>query len=195
MKSYDEKSLIEKNYIYFPLHKEPELAINFQAYGFHSQFETIKKLSVIIPFDYKLLIKEHRGTWGRRKTKFYTFLNNLPNVEFISPFDDQYKYIKNANLIITDNGSTGWEGILLKKRVICLFKNFYNSNKLCITVNDYHELNSKIIRTLQSKESEVADEKILKFIIAEYRSTFDEMEKKSDEKFYIALNKFKKINQ
>ena len=71
---------------------------------------------MIIPFGYTLLIKEHRGTWGRRKTEFYTFLNNLPNVEFISPFDDQYKYIKNANLIITDNGSTGWEGILLKKK-------------------------------------------------------------------------------
>tara|TARA_X000000950_G_scaffold286150_1_gene394183 strand:+ start:1356 stop:2825 length:1470 start_codon:yes stop_codon:yes gene_type:complete len=195
MKNYDEKSLIEKNYIYFPLHKEPELAINFQAYGFHSQFETIKKLSVIIPFDYTLLIKEHRGTWGRRKTKFYTFLNNLPNVEFISPFDDQYKYIKNANLIITDNGSTGWEGILLKKKVICLFKNFYNFNKLCITVNDYHELNSKIIRTLESKESEISDEKIIDFIIAEYRSTFNEMEKKLDEKFYIALKKLKGAHQ
>ncbi len=192
MKSFDEKSLKEKNYIYFPLHKEPELAINFQAYGFHSQFETIKKLSVIIPFGYKLLIKEHRGTWGRRKTKFYAFLNNLPNVEFISPFDDQYKYIKNANLIVTDNGSTGWEGILLKKKVICLFKNFYN---LCKTVGDYHELNSNIIRTLESKESEVSDEQIIKFIIAEYRSTFNELEKKSDEMFYVALKKFKKVNQ
>ena len=71
----------------------------------------------------------------------------------------------------------------------------YNFNNLCKTVGDYHELNSNIIRTLESRESEVSDEQIIKFIIAEYRSTFNELEKKSDEMFYVALKKFKKVNQ
>ena len=37
--------------------------------------------------------------------------------------------------------------------------------------------------------------KIIKLIIAEFNSTFDEKDKKSDEKFFMALNKFNKINQ
>ena len=64
MEKFTEEQLKSMKYIYLPFHKEPEMAINVQAYPWHSQKETVKFLSTLLPHGYKLLVREHRGTWG-----------------------------------------------------------------------------------------------------------------------------------
>ena len=58
-KSYSAQELKGKKYIYYPLHKEPELALNFHAPHLSDQMELVKFISISIPGGYKLLIKEH----------------------------------------------------------------------------------------------------------------------------------------
>ena len=124
--AYSEKELKNLKYLYFPLHKEPELALNFLAPHLSNQLELIKFLSMSLPIGYKLFIKEHRLNQLRRPSFFFKKLANFYNVEIISPFDDQFKYIKNAKAIITNNGTSGWEGILLDIPVINLADSFYD---------------------------------------------------------------------
>ena len=79
-----------------------------------------------VPIGYKLFIKEHRFNHLRRSKDFYKKLNKFYNVEVISPHDNQFKYILNAKVVITDNGTSGWESILLNIPMINLCDTFYD---------------------------------------------------------------------
>ncbi len=128
------------------------MAINCQAYPWHNQKNTVKFLSTLLPRGYHLLVREHRGTSGRRPTGYLKSLNRYPGVVVIDPFDSQFKYIRNAGLIVTDNGSTGWEGLLLKRPVITLHENFYDAPGLANHVTDPAKLNEAIVRALRDPE-------------------------------------------
>ena len=51
---------------------------------------------------------------------FFKSIKKLGNVRLINPFDEQFKYIKNSDLVITDNGTWGWEALILKNLLINL---------------------------------------------------------------------------
>ena len=148
--TFDEAELAGMKYIYYPFHKEPELAINFQAYLWHDQRNTIKLLSSMLPRGVRLLVREHRRTWGRRPTRYLKVLIGYPGVTVIDPFDSQYKYIQHAGLIITDNGSSGWEGLIMGRPVIVLHENFYDVAGLARHIRDIDRLNSEILKVFRS---------------------------------------------
>ena len=72
----------------------------------------------------------------------------IPNVTLVNPFDPQFQYIQNADLVVTDNGSTGWEGILMKRRVLTLEKNFYEVLPQARKVDDPRILDSAVLAAL-----------------------------------------------
>ena len=103
---------------------------------------TIRLLASVLPFGYKLLVREHRLNLGRRRTQAYGELAQLPNVVLIDPFDSQFKYLKHASLVVTENGSSGWEGLLLQRRVLLLSDaTFYQGCGQGVTVSDPDRLN------------------------------------------------------
>jgi len=124
--SYSEKALSEFKYIYYPCHQDPELVLNVRAPFWHNQRNTIKMLSYNLPVGYKLLVREHCNNVGRRSAKYIKEIKSYPGVELVDAFDSQYKYIKNADLVVTVNGMSGFEGILLKRPVMTLDKTFYD---------------------------------------------------------------------
>lgn len=154
-KIFTEDELAKRRYVLIALHKEPELAINFQAPFWHSQKNLIAWLSVNLPCGYRLLVRDHRKNEGRRPMAFYRSLLAFPGVDLISPFDEQFKYIRNADLIVADNGSTGWEGLIFGKRVIAIADNFYRPTGLASDVSDPSRLGEAMLRRLG--ESEVTD--------------------------------------
>jgi hypothetical protein len=155
-RTFTEEELARQHYILIALHKEPELAINFQVPFWHSQKNLIAWLSINLPCGYRLLVRDNRKNEGRRPTSFYRDLLRYPGVDLISPFDAQFKYIRNADLIVADNGTTGWEGLLLGKRVVSIAHNFYAPTGLAEKVSDPSELGGVILRRLE--ELEVADQ-------------------------------------
>jgi hypothetical protein len=56
-------------------------------------------------------------------------------------------------LIITDNGTVGWEGLLLDKTVITLDRTFYETTELPINVSRASELDKHIIVALDGNNS------------------------------------------
>jgi hypothetical protein len=151
-KTFTEAELAAKRYIYLALHKEPELAINFQAPFWHSQKNLIAWLSMNLPCGYRLLVRDHRKNEGRRPMSFYRHIAAYPGVDLVSPLDSQFKYIRDADLIIADNGTTGWEGLVFGKRVVSLARNFYAPSGLATEVDDPSRLGEVIIRRLAEPE-------------------------------------------
>ena len=138
----------------------------------------------MLPSGMKLMVKEHRFNWGRRYVDYLLYLNGLPNVVLINPFDTQFKYINNAALVITDNGSTGWEGVLLKKKVLTLDTTFYNPVRLAKMVTEITHLDRHILESLHapSCQEEEYDRVLGLFIDATNESTLaiDEMHENLD---------------
>lgn len=147
--TFKENELATMRYAYLPLHKEPELMINFESPLWHDQRHAVKYVASMLPAGCRLLVKEHRFNWGRRYTKYLKFLTGIPNVTLIHPFDSQFKYIQNASLIVTDNGSSGWEGLILKKPVVTLEQTFYDSSGLAFTAPDPRVLDQVLLEALR----------------------------------------------
>lgn len=179
-------------YIYYPMHKEPELAINMLAPLWHNQKNTVAYLSALLPHGYKLLVREHRFNVGRRRTRYLKDLRGYPGVELVDPYDSQFKYIENADLIVTDNGSTGWEGILFDKPVITLARTFYDAPNLACRVRDPSRLGQTILRLLNTSRPErsAEDERRLGWLVdAELETTVPEDETSHDASIAIIVER------
>ncbi len=162
-------------YVYFPMHKEAELAQTLQATQWYDQRNTIRVLASLLPFGYRLLVREHRLNFGHRPTRFYRELAQLPNVVVIDPFDSQFKYLRHAALIVTENGSSGWEGLLLGRRVLVLADTFYDSAGLGMRATDPDRLNKAILDILATPEVDRAagrDDRLAATFDAEAETTF-----------------------
>jgi len=145
-RTFTEEELGSFHYVYYPLHKEPELMLNFSAPLWHDQGHAVKYLSSMLPAGCKLLAREHRFNWGRRYGAYLKRLASLPGVVLVDPFDSQFKYIRNAALVITDNGSTGWEALLLGRKVVTLEKTFYDGANLARQVEDPRLMDAFLLR-------------------------------------------------
>ena len=166
--------LREMRYLYVAMHKDPEQALNGQAPFWSNQYNTIALLCSLLPAGYKLLVREHRRNVGRRPTRFYQDLSRLPSVILVESFDDQFKYITNADLIVTENGSTGWEGLLLGRRVITLADNFYQAAGLAHRVRDPEQLPASVVEILQQsamKDANAYDQALGWILDAEWETT------------------------
>lgn len=171
-----EEELQNTKYIYIALHKEPEIVLNFRTPFWHNQLNTVKLLSSMLPAGYQLIVREHRGNWGCRPWTYLKKLSSLPGVRLVHSFDSQYKYITNADLIITDLGTTGFEGLIFKRPVITIEHIHYNITDLPHRTTDLPALDKHILKTLQAPPR-YADEEYEKrlgwFIDAEMDTTVD----------------------
>lgn len=150
-KRFSDDQLRDMRYVLLALHKDPELTLNFQAYVWASQYNTISTLCGSLPDGYKLLVREHRSNTGRRPTQYYKDLAPMPGLVFVDAFDDQFKYIRNADLIVTDNGSVGWEGVQLARPVITLADAYYDGASLTRRVRVHDEIAAHVLELATGK--------------------------------------------
>jgi hypothetical protein len=171
---YEAEELKRMRYVYIAMHKDPEQALNGQAPFWSNQYNTAALLSGALPAGYRLLVREHRRNTGRRPTAYYRNLSRLPSVVLIDAFDDQFKYISNADLIVTEDGSTGWEGMVLKRRVITLADNFYQGSGLGYRLRDPELLAQTMIDLLAQEpvsNADVYDQSLGWMLDAEWETT------------------------
>jgi hypothetical protein len=150
-RSFDEDALASMKYVYFPLHKEAELAQTFQAPLWYDQRKTVRVLASMLPQGYRLLVREHRLNLGHRPTRSFEEFATIPNVTLIDPYDSQFKYLRHADLIVTENGSSGWEGLVLGRRVLTLSRTFYDGAGLGTKILDPDKLNAAVLEKLNSE--------------------------------------------
>ncbi|MFN3348169.1 hypothetical protein [Pseudorhodoplanes sp.] len=172
--SFEEPELAGMRYVYFPMHKEADLPLVLQAPRWHDQANTIRVLAASLPSGYRLLAREHRFNIGMRPKHYYEWLSRLPNVTLVDPFDDQFKYIRNAGLLVTENGSSGWEGLLLKRPVITLSRTAYDGACLARKVPDADALGAVVLEALSKPvlADPEYDRRLGCMIDAEFETTF-----------------------
>ena len=175
LNTFDEGTLADMRYVYFAMHKEAELAQTVQATQWYEQRQTIRVLASLLPFGYRLLIREHRMNYGHRPTRIYRQLSNIPNVVLINPFDSQFKYLRHADLVVTENGTSGWEGLLLGRRVLLLADTFYDGTGAGARTTDPDLLNAAILAALAKPavdDHDTHEQSLARMIDAELETTF-----------------------
>jgi hypothetical protein len=120
-KHYDhlsQKPVYDRDYIYFPLHLQPERATNPDGGVYSDQYLVADLLSKHIPNNWSIYIKEHPlqfsssnlGEQGR-STYDYDDFNNLDNTNLIDITASQRELIDNASAVATVTGTAGWEAV------------------------------------------------------------------------------------
>ncbi len=167
---YDAPDLNEE-FAFFPLHLEPEMSISLFAPFYTDQLWLTKQIARSLPITHKLYIKEHPAMFGYRTRNFYKELKKIPNVKLIDPSLESFPLTKNAKLIITINGTAGWEGILLKKPVITFGNVFYNALpmvKKCVSISDLPYIVKEQLENFHHD-----DPALINLIAAIFRESFD----------------------
>jgi len=139
----------DENYIYFPLHFQPELTTCPLADFFVDQQFAIELLSCCLPDNWKIFVKEHpKQDLLYRGKEFYESLLSLENVELINRSVDSYNLISGSKAVATCTGTAGWEALFKNKPVLLFGRIFYM----------YHE---NVFKACTKKECKIAMDKIL----------------------------------
>jgi len=127
-------------YTFFALHYEPEMALMLRAPLYAEQLAVIKQIARALPIDHILYVKEHPMMIGYRTREFYKEMLKVPNVRLLDPLTPGPTVVKNAKLIVTINGTSAWEAILLKIPVISFGDVYYNKLSFVKRCHSYEEL-------------------------------------------------------
>lgn len=180
-RAFDDAELAGMTYAYLPLHKEPELMLNFRAPLWHTQRHGIKYIGSMLPAGFRLLAREHKGNAGRRHGRWLREVGRYPRTCLVDPFDSQYRYIAHADVVVTDNGTAGWEGIMLGRPVVTLETAFYDPVGLAVPCRDLNKLDRSIFEALAQRiDPEERKRRIRLFLDAEAETTLPREEARAD---------------
>jgi hypothetical protein len=123
---YDAFTPDDEDFVFFPLHYEPEISLLLQASTQTDQLALIRHIARSLPVQYKLYVKDHPEMTQYRPRAYYKALKKHPNVKLIDAAVSSFAITPKTNLVATITGSTGWEAVMLKKPVISFGHQFYN---------------------------------------------------------------------
>jgi len=136
--------LKQTEYIAFFLHFQPERSTLPEGYDFVDQFFTIKLLSLMLPDNVKLLVKEHPSMFTRisepkfRSLHNYKLIEKLDNVEYVSMHMDSFSLIDHSKAVVSTKGTVCLEAYMRQKPVIMFGKtNLKNMHG----VHNYNNIN------------------------------------------------------
>lgn len=111
---------VDINYVYFPLHLQPELTTTGMGGDYSDQLDAIERLSEILPIGWRIYAKENpKQGPEQRGREFYRRLMSIENVDYIAKDVDTYWLMENCRFVATITGTAGWESITGGKP--CLF--------------------------------------------------------------------------
>jgi len=108
---------LNKQYVYAPLHYQPEKNTSPQGGVFVDQIKMVRTLSESLPEGWIIYVKEHPTQWGAYSTHafqgrwqgYYRELARIPHVALIPAGYSTHKLIARARAVATVTGTAGWE--------------------------------------------------------------------------------------
>lgn len=150
LNNFASKKVQNDNFVYFPLHTQPEATTLVNAPFFNDQLTLIENIAKSLPVDYLLYVKEHPGQrlklW--RPIDYYKSILQMPNVKLIHPNVDSKLIISKSKLVISITGTSGFEAIIQNKPVLLFSDTFYDSLSLVTKVSKYSDLPSIIKKSV-----------------------------------------------
>lgn len=148
---------ISKNYIYIPLHYQPERTTSPEGGIYDSQWLMIQLLSKTIPNGWKLFVKEHSTQFHIRYSghiarykNYYNDILELDNVELVPLEYNSFDLIDNAKAVATVTGTAGIEAVVRNHPVLVFGNPWYqdcegvfqikNKSDLVTFFNDFNKI-------------------------------------------------------
>lgn len=114
-------------FVYYPLHVEPETALQGLSPEYFYQLSAIAAISRDLPAGAVLGVKEAFGAVGRRPADFHRQIAEFKNVVLIDPAEPGIDCVRRAAATVTICGTAGLEAALMGKPVITFGRhNIYN---------------------------------------------------------------------
>ena len=115
-------------FVYFPLQYQPEMTTSTLGGSFSDQLLAIEHLSIILPDDLWIYVKENPiQTGAMRGPKFFDRLDRIPNLKFLPSFANTFDLIDNSEFVATVTGTVGWEAICKGKNVLIFGMPWYRN--------------------------------------------------------------------
>ncbi|MEQ8925374.1 MAG: hypothetical protein RLO81_06140 [Fulvivirga sp.] len=190
-----------KNYIFLPLHIQPESTPDTIATYLSNQFELARNISLSLPPNFELIIKEHPNNYGVRNIFQLLKYAQLPYTNFISPKTSSSIIIDHSEIVVTIGGNAAIEAILKGKKAIVL-SNIHHSNLSGIyKARNYYDLKS-LIKSLVGKSIDQDDREnsLIEYYTTIYSGSFpcvwhqplmakDILEKKNIDNIFLGIRK------
>lgn len=120
-------ALVGRPFVYFPLHLEPETALQGLSPEFFYQLSAIAAISRDLPAGTTLAVKEALGAVGRRPADFYGQIAEFKNVVLLDPSEPGFECAKRASATVTICGTAGLEAAMHGRPVVTFGRhNIYN---------------------------------------------------------------------
>ena len=159
-----------QNFALLCLSLEPESAISVNAPNCFDQSALIKDVAQNLPASWQLVVKEHPSMIGWRDADFYKNICRIPNVLLCDPKSKTRDLIEASSLVLTINGTVGWEASLLKKPVLVFGHAFYRNLPTVRTVSVRSQIYDEILELMEIKHE---DKDIIHFLTALNLHTFE----------------------
>lgn len=114
-----------KEFVYFPLQVQPELALMIRARYLNDFPAVIRNVAQSLPIGMELFMNEHPNMLGVRETSFYERLKRLSNVRIIGPSVSTSEIIRNASVTVCINSTAGFESLFHDTPVVTLSEPSY----------------------------------------------------------------------
>lgn len=119
---------INSDYVYFPLHMQPEMTTSVLGKEYCDQLLAIERLSELIPDTWSIYVKENpKQTYYMREENFFKRLSLIPKTKLVEKKCNTYELIKKSKFVATISGTAGWEAISGGKNVLIFGLAWYRS--------------------------------------------------------------------
>ena len=137
-----------EKFVFLPLHAEPEISLSVYAKYHSDQINFVHNVALSLPYNYKLIVKDHPRNKGRRPNSFFERLNNIQSVKIMDYDADSRVVIDESAVIVMLSGFVGFEALLRKKPAVC-FGNSMVSNFSeylpVFPVKNFEKLNAQLV--------------------------------------------------
>ena len=112
--------LVPENYVYFPLHYEPERTTNPDGGVYHDQIRAIAHLRAVIPPSINIVVKEHPSVFNPRMSghlgrspAFYEMIGKIKGVHIVGLANSTPNLILGSRFVASITGTVALEAALL----------------------------------------------------------------------------------
>lgn len=154
-------------YVLFPLHMPGESQTLVRGYPFINDVEVLQQVSLALPSEYVLVVKEHPGYEGWKSLKELDVIKSLPNVYLIRSTVSSHDLIESSKAVVTINSSVWFESLAFNKPVFTFGRGVFTDSGVTNQVASYTELREKLNLLQVCDESFLpSQEKVEKFVVA-----------------------------
>jgi capsule polysaccharide modification protein KpsS len=158
------------NYYYYPLHLEPEAVVLYWGDGIYkNQVKLIENIAAQLPPDCYLYVKDHPHSEAYRDLADYRKMKDIPNLKLLNPGLSGKDIIHRSKGVITLNGTSGFEALLLKKQVYMFGNSFYSKYNRVVKINNIRDLRAKLYADYDKVYAD--DDDFYKFVFTYLQST------------------------